>query len=48
MDHVIKKTVIPLICGKHRNSCCSAALVMHDQVAQILVVVRVLIGGQLV
>jgi len=39
---------IHLIRSEHMNSCCCAASVMHGEVAQIPVVVRVLIGGQLV
>lgn len=48
MDYVIKKLVIHLICNEHMNSCCGAASVMQDKVAQVLAVFRVLIGRQLV
>lgn len=48
MDYVIKKLVIHLICNEHMNSCCGAASVMQDKVAQVLAVLRVLKGRQLV
>lgn len=45
---ITQKLVIHLICNEHMNRCFSAALVMHGEVAQKLVVVRVLIGEQIV